>query len=381
MAHIALNALPIFTEATFRNAGVSRFSSRLIDAVLEADGAHRYSVFLNDSVQTPPFRTRPGVQIRRTRLPTSRTWVRILWEHLVAPWHVAIAGADIVHSFLNVTPLAAPGRHVVVVHDLSFLRAPETHPAHRRWYLHAGTRLSARRAGAVLADSQSTRRDLIELFGVRPDKISVVYAGVEPQFHPRPEAEIEAFCAAHGVPRPFVLSVGTIEPRKNVDVLIRAFARLKREGRYAGSLVIVGGRGWMGVDIPALIQETQAIDYVRWLGYVDQSELPCWYNAADLLVYPSSYEGFGMPPLEAMASGTPVITSNRSSLPEVVGNAGITVEPRDEAALTDAMDRVLQSVERRDAMRARGLAQAQRFSWESAAETCLNAYQNVLTSR
>lgn len=381
MAHIALNALPVYTEATFRNAGVSRFTARLIDAVLKADDAHRYSVFLNDSVREPPFRTRPGVRLRRTRLPTSRTWVRILWEHLVAPGHLAMAGADVVHSFLNVTPLAAPGRHVVVVHDLSFLRAPETHPTHRRWYLHAATRLSSRRAGAVLADSKSTRRDLIELFGVRPDKISVVYAGAEPQFHPRPEAEVEAFCAAHGVRRPFVLSVGTIEPRKNVDVLIRAFARLRREGRYAGSLVIVGGRGWMGVDVPDLIQAAQVVDHAQWLGYVDQRELPFWYSAADLLVYPSSYEGFGMPPLEAMASGTPVITSNRSSLPEVVGDAGITVEPRNEAALADAMARVLQSPERRDAMRARGLVQARRFSWQSAAETCLNAYQSVLKSR
>ena len=137
----------------------------------------------------------------------------------------------------------------------------------------------------------------------------------------------------------------------------------------------------MDVDLPDLIEAAQMAGHARWLGYVDQSELPFWYSAADLLVYPSSYEGFGMPPLEAMASGTPVITSNRSSLPEVVGDAGITVEPRNEAALADAMDRVLQSPERRDAMRARGLVQAQRFSWQSAAETCLNAYQSVLKSR
>ena len=381
MAHIALNALPVFTEATFRNAGVSRFTARLIDAVLEADDAHRYSVFLNDSVDEPPFRTRPGVRLRRTRLPTSRTWVRILWEHLVAPGRLAMASADVVHSFLNVTPLAAPGRHVVVVHDLSFLRAPETHPTHRRWYLHAATRLSCQRASAVLADSKSTRRDLIELFGVRPDKISVVYAGVEPQFQPRPEAEVEAFARRTACGGPSCSAWGPSSRAKNVDVLIRAFARLRREGRYAGSLVIVGGRGWLGVDVPELIHAAEVADHARWLGYVDQRELPFWYSAADLLVYPSSYEGFGMPPLEAMASGTPVITSNRSSLPEVVGDAGITVEPRDEAALADAMNRVLQSPERRDAMRARGLVQAQRFSWRAAAETCLNAYQSVLKSR
>ena len=170
----------------------------------------------------------------------------------------------VVHSFLNVTPLAAPGRHVVgwFTTSPSCGRPRPTRP-HRRWYLHAATRLSTRRASAVLADSKSTRHDLIELFGVPPDKISVVYAGVEPQFHPRPEAEVEAFCAAHGVRRPFVLSVGTIEPRKNVDVLIRAFARLRREGRYAGSLVIVGGRGWMGVDVPDLIQAAQVVDHAR----------------------------------------------------------------------------------------------------------------------
>lgn len=379
MAHIALNALPVYTESSFRNAGVSRFSSQLIDAVLAADHEHRYSVFLNDSVGMPLFCARPNVTIRRTRLPTSRTWLRILWEHCVAPVHVATSDIDVVHSFLNVTPLAAPARHVVIVHDLSFLRVPETHPARRRWYLYAATRLSTHRASAVLADSCATRDDLIKYFGTKPHKVSVVYPGVAPEFRPRPPSEIHAFCADKGIRQPFILSVGTIEPRKNVDVIVRAFARLQRERRYTGSLVIIGGQGWMGVDLPDVIRSAQVTKHAQWLGYVKQEELPFWYSAADLLVYPSSYEGFGLPVLEAMASGTPVITSNRSSLPEVVGDAGLTVEPRDEAALANAMDKVLQSSGRRDAMRARGLARAQQFTWDSAADSCLDAYRSVLT--
>ncbi len=379
VARIGLNALVVYTGASFRNAGVSRYTTQLINALLRASDQHAYHVLVNDSVTAPPFGSSTRTRITRTRLPTARTSVRILWEQLVAPLHVSRGRFDLLHSFLNVVPLAAPTRHVVTVHDLSFRRVPEAHPAQRRWYLNVATRLSTRRAAAVLADSQATKRDLMEDFGVPEAKVRVVYPGTEPDFHPRPASEIQAFRATKGLDRPFVLFVGTLEPRKNVDALVRAFARMRRRGGFDGELMIAGGAGWGSLDLNRVIQESGCAEAVRLVGYVKRSELPLWYNSADLMVYPSSYEGFGIPVLEAMASGTPVITSNRSSLPEVVGNAGPTVDPRDDQHLASLMTDILASRERREAMRERGLAQAQRFQWTAAAQRCLEVYQRVLS--
>ncbi len=379
MARIGLNALVIYTGATFRNAGVSRYAVGLIDALLRAPSDHQYQIYVNDSVGTLPFEQPGSLGVTRTRLPTARTSVRVLWEQLVAPWRVVRDRPDVLHSFLNVAPLGAPVRHVVTVHDLSFLRVPEAHPARRRWYLHAATRLSVRRAAGVLADSQATKTDLIEAFGVKPDKVTVVYPGADPAFYPRADEALAEFRATQAVRRPFVLFVGTIEPRKNVDTLVRAYSRVRREGTFDGELVIAGGAGWdAGATVRAIAESGFAGD-IRQLGYVNQRDLPFWYTAAELVVYPSSYEGFGIPVLEAMASGTPVITSDRSSLPEVVGDAGLTVDPRDHERMAAAMAEVLTSSTRRAALRQRGLARAEQFRWTDSAQRCLSVYQRVLT--
>ena len=378
-ACIGLNALVAYTGATFRNAGVSRYTARLIDAILAARPEHRFHIFVNESVREPPFTLRPNAAIERTRLPTSRTPVRVAWEQLVAPWRVAAARLHLLHSFLNVAPLAAPTRHVVTVHDLSFLKLPTAHPWRRRWYLSLATWLSVRRARAVLADSQATKADLIARLGVNASKVTVVYPGADPEFHPRPDGEVARFRATHRLERPFVLFVGTIEPRKNVDVVVRAFARLRREAAFNGELVIAGGDGWGGVRLDEEIAEGGFGADIRRLGYVKQEALPFWYTAADLVVYPSSYEGFGIPVLEAMASGTPVVTSNQSCLPEVVGEAGATVDPRNDEQLAASMAQVLASPERRVHMRAQGLERARRFQWTTAAQRCLSVYQRVLS--
>ena len=379
MARIGLNALVVYTGSSFRNAGVSRYCGGLIRAVLREPSPHTYRLFLNDSAQAAPFTEAGPVEIRRTALPTSRTPVRILWEQLAAPGLSVAGRLDLLHSCLNVVPLAAPTRHVVTVHDLSFSKVPAAHPPHRRWYLGLATRLSVRRAAAVQVNSEATKADLVSEFGTDPDKITVVYPSVEPEFHPRPPEDLAAFRATHGLRRPFVLFVGTIEPRKNVDVLVHAFSRLRREGAFDGELVIAGGTGWGDTRLEETIRSSGFASDIRRPGYVEQDDLPFWYTAADLVVYPSSYEGFGIPVLEAMASGTPVITSNRSSLPEVVGDAGPTVDPRDQQQLASAMAEVLASRERRRAMSERGLARARCFQWTTAAQRCLSVYRRVLS--
>ena len=380
MARVGLNALVLRTDASYRNAGPSRYATNLVEAVLAQPSGHDFTLFLNEQVRALPFRPGQPVRVLRTRAPTSRTSIRVLWEHLLAPWHIGAARLEAVHSMLNVVPLAAPTRHVVTIHDLSFMRTPGAHPTHRRWYLTAATWLSARRARTVLADSHATKDDVVELLGADPDRVHVVYPGSEAAFHPRSEAQVQAFRHNNALVRPFVLFVGTLEPRKNVDVLVRAFGVVARDG-FAGDLVLAGGSGWGTEAIDAALAESPVRDRIRRIGYVKQEDLPYWYCAADLVVYPSSYEGFGIPVLEAMASGTPVITSNRSSLPEVAGDAALTVDPRDIPQLAAAMTMVLASPERRATMRERGLAQARRFDWTVAAEQCLNVYQRALDPR
>ncbi len=473
MARVGLNALVLRTDASYRNAGPSRYAAALVRHVVERPSEHVFTVYVNEMVRELRFAAAGGggegdeggmgaktltlpsprgrgeergtrgrgeeqdgfqsqaaphvlpsprgrgeerggfqsqaapqalpssvgsgdksgrgdtrgrgdargggrVRVWRTRAPTSRTGVRILWEHLAAPWVMGAGRLDLVHSMLNVVPLAAPTRHVVTVHDVSFMRLPGAHPAHRRWYLTAATRLSVRRAAAVLADSRATKDDLVQLLGADPARVTVVYPGTEPEFHPRPPAEVRAFRAAQGVAGRFVLFVGTLEPRKNVDTLVRAFGALASGGGFEGELVIAGGRGWGTERIDAALAASGVRDRIRQIGYVKSEDLPGWYAAASLVVYPSGYEGFGIPVLEAMASGTPVITSNLSSLPEVGGDAALLVDPRDVSQLAAAMQAVLSSPARQAEMRARGLAQAQRFDWTAAADRCLDVYRRVL---
>ena len=377
MARVGLNALVLRTDASYRNAGPSRYTTNLVEAVFAQRSDHEFTLFLNEQVRKLPFTPARSIRVLRTRAPTSRTGIRVLWEHLAAPWHIGAARLEVVHSMLNVVPLAAPTRHVVTVHDLSFMRTPGAHPTHRRWYLTAATWLSARRARAVLADSHATKQDIVELLGVDADRVHVVYPGREAAFHTKPADEVQLFRRKNKLDRPFVLFVGTLEPRKNVDVLVKAFGVLAGDG-FQGDLVLAGGSGWATEAIDRALEESPVRGRIHRIGYVKQEDLPYWYCAADLVVYPSSYEGFGIPVLEAMASGTPVITSNRSSLPEVAGDAALTVDPHDIRQLASAMSAVLASPERCADMRARGLAQARKFEWTVAAERCLSLYQHAL---
>ncbi len=377
MARVGLNALVLRTDASYRNAGPSRYTTNLVEAVFAQRSDHEFTLFLNEQVRKLPFTPARSIRVLRTRAPTSRTGIRVLWEHLAAPWHIGAARLEVVHSMLNVVPLAAPTRHVVTVHDLSFMRTPGAHPTHRRWYLTAATWLSARRARAVLADSHATKQDIVELLGVDADRVHVVYPGREAAFHTKPADEVLLFRRKNKLDRPFVLFVGTLEPRKNVDVLVKAFGVLAGDG-FQGDLVLAGGSGWATEAIDRALEESPVRGRIHRIGYVKQEDLPYWYCAADLVVYPSSYEGFGIPVLEAMASGTPVITSNRSSLPEVAGDAALTVDPHDIRQLASAMSAILASPERCADMRARGLAQARKFEWTVAAERCLSLYQHAL---
>ncbi|MBI4318695.1 MAG: glycosyltransferase family 4 protein [Chloroflexi bacterium] len=376
--HIGINAHLLSFGTSYRGAGISRYIRSTVSHLRHLAGDDEYSVFLGDPNLPPEFS--PGARFRPviSRLPTARPVVRILWEQLILPLELISRDIDVLHSTGYVQPFACSRRSVVTVHDLSFELFPEAFNRANRLYLGAFTRFSVRRADRIIAVSENTKRDLVRLLGAEPEKIDVIYHGVETFFRPIDDAVLlDAFRREHQVPEHYILFVGTLEPRKNLKTLVAAFARLKRAG-FPHKLVIGGAKGWRWGDVFATVEELGLAQEVVFIGYVDLARQPLWYNCADLFAYPSVYEGFGFPVLEAMACGTPVVTSRAASLPEVVGEAGQLVDPTDASAMAEAMVRVLVSPDLRQEMREKGLERASSFSWHEAARQTRDTYTRCL---
>jgi glycosyltransferase involved in cell wall biosynthesis len=301
---------------------------------------------------------------------------------VVLPWWLYAGRHNLLHALAFVAPLAWRGPTVVTVFDLSFLLFPERFRVYNRLYLSMFTRLSARRADRVIVISESTKRDAVRLLGLDARRVAVVYCGVDETYRPLPAEVVEEYRRRRGLPERFVLFVGTLEPRKNIAGLIEAY-RLLAAGwpRGAGeppALVIAGAKGWYYQDVYQAVQRAELMERVVFTGYVPADELPFLYNAATLFVYPSFYEGFGLPPLEAMACGTAVVVSDRSSLPEVVGDAGVLVNPEEPAAIAQAMHELLRDEEARRVLADKGRRRAAAFSWQRAAQETTAIYRQVL---
>jgi glycosyltransferase involved in cell wall biosynthesis len=371
--HVGVNAHLLSLGKSYRSAGINWYLFNLLRCLPEADPAMSYTVFLGER----RYGGVPGLNLRVSRLPTDRPPVRILWEQAIQPWSVRRSGVELLHGPAFVGPLASGCPFVVTVHDLSFLLFPLGFRALNRVYLRTFTRLSARRARRVIAVSESTKRDLVQYYDLAAAQVDVVHNGVDSSFRPLPADQVTAFRAKQGLPERFILFVGTLEPRKNVVRLIEAYARLPRT---RPPLMLVGGKGWLYDEVFARIEALNLSSEVRFVGFVPAEDLPWWYNAAHLFVYPSLYEGFGLPPLEAMACGTPVVASKASSLPEVVGQAGLLVDPADVEALAASMEQALYDPDQREKMQRAGLAQAQGFSWQKAARRTVNSYRRALAA-
>ena len=380
---VGVNAQKLFITQDYRNAGVSRYIGELARHLPAAAEDLELVLYTNEHVRAWPGVTGRRLRLRSTRLPTTQPVLRILWEQTALPVLAARDGVALLHCPLNVRPLVSPVPIVLTIHDLTFVRFPDRFHPLKQWYLATLTRQSARWSRRILADSAATKRDVEQTFAIPPDRVDVVYPGVDERYQPLdPDdpsdvAALQAFRSRHGLPDRLILYQGTLEPRKNVDKLVAAFARLVAGG-LPHALVLAGGKGWQYEAIYAAIEAHGLRDRVVLPGYVSREEQPLWYNSADLFVYPSQYEGFGLPPLEAMACGVPVITSDTSSLPEVVGDAGLTIDPKDVEALADAMRAVLTDTERATAMRRAGRARAAQFTWPAAAKACVSVYRAAL---
>ncbi len=380
MGHVVLNALLLSQAASYRGAGISAYERHLITAM----AAVGREMTLTAVIAEPNWQAPAPVRTYRAPGWTRRPLLRILWEQAWLPTVVRRFKAHLLHGLAFVTPVwNASIPHVVTVHDLSFVRFPETLPAWKARYLRWFTRRSLKQAARIIAVSHSTRRDILQWLNLRPERVVAVHNGVESRFRPLPAEKVATWRARRGLPERFVLYLGTLQPRKNLETLVRAFARWRqRGGPYTRDVVLVlaGARGWFYEHLFRLVKDLGLDRYVLFPGYVPAEDLPWWYNAATVFAYPSLFEGFGLPVLEAMACGTPVLVANTSSLPEIVGDAGCLLPPQDVDAWANALHDVMTLPEKRREMAEQGLARAGMFSWERTAQQTLAVYQDVLES-
>jgi glycosyltransferase involved in cell wall biosynthesis len=358
-------------------AGIGRYSVNLVMNLAEQLPRDSLWVFLPRDAQR---RWGDGVHELRAPFLTPNVYLRALWEQSVVPVQSARFGIDLYHSPSFVMPLLVSGPAVVTIHDLFYLDS-SLHRRRNQLYLSVMTHLALQRASAIVAASEYTKRALLARYPHTAGRVHVIYVGVDRALRRPSRAELDAFRVRAGLGGPYVLSVGTLEPRKNLVRLIAAFERLLDHGDVPHHLVLAGASGWLTGALDKALHGSRWRQRIHCLGHVDDHDLACWYAAADLFAYPSLKEGFGVPPLEAMTLGTPVVTSNTTSLPEVVGDAALTIDPYDVEALAGAMLAVIRDRDLAEHLRQAGLCRARRFDWRETARQHIAVYEQVLGSR
>ncbi|MBM4425423.1 MAG: glycosyltransferase family 4 protein [Chloroflexi bacterium] len=357
------------TAAVRQGAGIGRYVRELLRALARADSANEYRLFYASPNPLPhPLPPSPP-NFSSRHLPFHDIWLARLWHRLQWPIPVELITGplDMYHApDFTLPPVRA--RSVLTVHDLSFERDPESASPGLRNYLQRVVPRSVARADHLIAVSHATKSDLIDLYRAPDSKITVLYEGVDPIFKPTPNPAIRSKYGLGSAP--YVFSISTIQPRKNYRRLIRALAQLPADF----NLVIAGGKGWLFDDIFAEAEGPGARGRVRFIGFVPDDDLPALYSEAAVLAYPSLYEGFGLPLLEAMACGTPTVTSNVSCLPEIAGGASALVDPLDVESIADGLRRAMDA---REELKAKGFARAAQFKWDDVARNLLDLYASL----
>lgn len=365
------------TALPARPVGAGNYIIRLVRTLASLETEYEFVVFAQESgAALLDIRERDCFHL--ITLPDQSPARRLAWEQVSFPGLVRRERLDLLHSLHYTRPIRLPCASVVTFHDMTFFLYPQLHTRAKRLFFPLAIRYSARYADGLISVSESTRQDAIRLAGVEPGKIFTVPLGVSEDFHPVSDpAARSKIGERYHLPEDFILYVGLVEPRKNLPLLIKSYKTLAGRG-ISLPLVIVGRLGWMYQEVLDLVEALGIKDAVQFAGYIPQEDLPIVYNLASLFVYPSQYEGFGLPVLEAMACGVPVVATSVSSLPEVAGQAGLLVPPGDEAALAQAMQAVLTDPDVRRQLTEKGPQRASQFTWKRTALSTLKVYQHVL---
>lgn len=351
-------------------AGTGVYASNLIVALRQVGKEHDYRIF-----QVRQHRDMSSRKTLRSRLKT--IYRDVVWMHGVLPWQVSRSKVEILHMPANVMPLLSPCPTVVSILDTTVLQFPRNFPFWQRCYSKVFIPWTARHASMILTISEQSKQDVVRYLDVAPDRVVVTYLAAAAAFRVISSTVVSEIKLRYNLKLPFAFVVGTLEPRKNLVRLLQAFAQVKQNFPTM-QLVHAGPRGWLFDDIMQEVERLELEDSVRFLGRVPLQDLVALYNAASVFVYPSLYEGFGLPVLEAMSCGCPVVTSNISSLPEVAGNAAVLVDPYNVSQLAEAIQSILEDETQALLMRQSGLERARQFSWERCARETLAVYKQVL---
>jgi glycosyltransferase involved in cell wall biosynthesis len=364
-----------FDGTTLRpgRTGVGYYTEHLLQHLALETGGNEVIVVSNRAIETSAPLP-PEVQVARNYVFP----LRLPWMQFVAPRMLDELDADVAHFTNSMVPLASPIPTVVTIHDMSLTLYPQYHPVRRVLLNRPLVNLAARRVDAIITVSHSARRDILRLYNVPPDRVRVVHEAAAPAFQPISDAaRLDDVRRRYGLPARFILYVGTIEPRKNLPRLLDAFARRRRCGDLSHTLVCVGRYGWRARDVERAVERLGLAGTIRFLGYVPHADLPALYNLAETFVFPSLHEGFGLPVMEAMACGVPVVVGRNSSLVEIAGDAAETVDATDVDAIGAALVRLARDRDGRLERGRRGLARARAFSWRHAARETLDVYHWV----
>lgn len=368
------------TAAVRQGGGIGRYVRELLRALAASDTTNNYRLFYASPAPLPHSLPPLPANFHSTCLPFNDIWLARLWHRIRAPLPLELVTGplDVYHSpDFTLAPTLPGTPKLLTVHDLSFIRDPDSSSPSLRSYLQVVVRRSVQRASHILADSQSTKDDIIELYRTPADRITVLYSGVDPAFQPiRDHAPLAQVRRRYGLgDAPFVFSLSTLQPRKNYRRLIEAFEIALGNTHFR--LVLAGSRGWMHEELFDEVRRRHLETRVLFPGFVSDADLPSLYSAAEVMAYPSLYEGFGLPVVEAMACGTPVLASTAPCLPEIAGQAALLVDPYDVHAIADGLTRLTRDEQLRARLVEKGLARAQEYSWQESARKLLTLYSQM----
>ena len=378
--HIGINAQLLSNSQNYRNGGVSRYIRYLVTELAKQPDKHTYTIFVNgqDIIQQLP--SSPNITYLSAPWPEAKPAARVAWEQMTLPSLIRQKQITVLHSPVNVKPEFLPRScaSIITLHDLAFLRFPHVLTNAKRIYHKTFTMRSLRQASMLITVSDSTKQDVHEMVDIPRERIQTIYPCIDERFtNKRDERQIQTFLHQYGLEEGFFLYLGTLEPRKNIPILIDAYALLRQKEAIRQKLVLAGGKGWLYDAIFSKVRQMGLEAEVLFPGFVSDQEQVLWYQAANAFVYPSLYEGFGLPVAEALACGTPVVTSNVSSLPEAGTGLALCVDPSDTNSLADAMYQALTDRGLQEKCQTLAPEIVQKFSARTMVEQTIKVYEQT----